>query len=529
MTDWKTAILNDKGERLAVFDDPHAAFDWAIAQGFDEVFAEELLRRRIPNPQNPLGADGPATAWEQLGNLRVKWAEVERLSLKDAYKRILRLRMPVLTSRGLSSRHERVWPVSKRQKGVSVPIKRWATPQGMAKHLLQDNDKLAKEHPAHPSRVAGLSLLPAYAPAQELIGRVPRVRPGTSFCVGSNAECRDSCLVYSGHNEIDRYNRRIKLGKTGALLADPVAFCRMLYEACRRWNGTWPGGRGQLQPFARLNVFSDLPWELIFPELFVVVPTLMFYDYTKIPARPEMAEEVQRAAGHDVWKFPSNYDLTFSASGTNDQDAHDEWHRGRRVAVVFDTEKHVIPQWYEPAFLPAGASIVDGDEADLRPLDPDAYALEKARQEMGFWTIEMTEKQRKAHIRKVTKLAYRYTFGKDGAPPNFSSYPRRRPVIVGLTYKAPVLTEHRERAEKAQAKGREREARSKTKRAVMVSVVERGRMVVAPDCPKTVTFSSPVIPAAQPGVLALERDESEILAAKRKPAKKRSKKRSGNR
>jgi hypothetical protein len=66
-------------------------------------------------------------------------------------------------------------------------------------------------------------------------------------------------------------------------------------------------------------VLSDIPWELVCPELFELFPDLGFYDYTKVPGR----------TGFD------NYDLTFSFSGTNERQTKSEIARGHRVAVVY--------------------------------------------------------------------------------------------------------------------------------------------------------------------------------------------------
>jgi hypothetical protein len=244
----------------------------------------------------------------------------------------------------------------------------------------------------------------------------------------------------------------------------------------------------------------------------------MYYDYTKVPMRPELAAQVQSDEGYPVHPWPDNYHLTFSASGTNEVDAHHEWTRGRQVAVVFATDRHQLPQWYDPPFLPQGMPVVDGDESDTRPFDPSAAALAKAQEEVGPWTLEMTAKQRRARQIKIMKRAYTLTFGRGGAPVHYRDYPKIGPTIIGLTYKAPLKAEQRGLAEAAQTKGAKREGRSKTKRAFLVAVKREGRMVMAPGCPKTVTFTPPVVPSSQPGVLELDADEESILrpAAKRR-------------
>lgn len=80
---------------------------------------------------------------------------------------------------------------------------------------------------------------------------------------------------------------------------------------------------------------------------------------------------------------PRNYDLTFSFSGTNETASRRELERGRRVAVVFLGMRHKGGEWHAiggagkrlVANVPLpenfwGIPVVDGDESDLRALDP---------------------------------------------------------------------------------------------------------------------------------------------------------------
>jgi len=80
-------------------------------------------------------------------------------------------------------------------------------------------------------------------------------------------------------------------------------------------------------------------------------PDVQFYDYTKIPARA-----LKWARGD----MPANYHVTFSASESNDDASRMVAMSGGNVAVVFDQ----IPTSYY------GRSVVDGDNSDLRFLDP---------------------------------------------------------------------------------------------------------------------------------------------------------------
>lgn len=93
-----------------------------------------------------------------------------------------------------------------------------------------------------------------------------------------------------------------------------------------------------------------------------------FVDYTKNPKRFDRA-------------LPSNYHLTFSRSETNEATAVELLARGVNVAAVFANK----PEGYYGLFR-----VVDGDEHDLRQLDPKGDA------ERGGYVIALSPKGRKA-------------------------------------------------------------------------------------------------------------------------------------
>ena len=110
-----------------------------------------------------------------------------------------------------------------------------------------------------------------------------------------------------------------------------------------------------LRPAARLNGSSDLPWEVLHPDLFSRFPGIRFFDYTKVPERMD--------AFLDRPEWPGNYHLTFSAQANNHQQCRRLLARGGTVAAVF---------W--PA-IPAsfwGFPVINGDKHDARFLDPVA-------------------------------------------------------------------------------------------------------------------------------------------------------------
>jgi hypothetical protein len=147
--------------------------------------------------------------------------------------------------------------------------------------------------------------------------------------------------------------------------------------------------RKKLYPYIRLNVLSDIPWELFFPGLFELVPgrrrkgtDQVFYDYTKLAGRGPTT--------------PENYHITFSYSGKNMATCHRELRQGTNVTIPFlhvrregnrlvpfgrrsreekwyvgtprESYRMSLPDvWEGPNGL--GLPVIDGDKNDLRPLD----------------------------------------------------------------------------------------------------------------------------------------------------------------
>lgn len=356
-----------------------------------------------PATRNPAG-DNPQRALERAGLSELDFGRVLNTSLSDAH-------------RALSPYFQAL-----HRAGSKDEIKAYQSPEGMAERFLGQNYKTAKTTPEDPSLVMGLTLLPAdrltvkylselddsrhsqvHVLVRDLLRRkdaavseVPSQRDWSprkrraqwTMCDGSTDECKNSCLVYTGHNAADVYNNRRKAVGTLALLEQPEAFCRMLVEAVRIHSRA-EGCQG-MKPYVRLNVLSDVPWELLIPGMFdyfsptnyarhtvkgfgTVVPPA-FYDYTKIANRQP----------------PKNYDLTFSYSGRNEGLARSELARGVRVAVVFlafkakgkrdqwEQFRYTGPAPFKGAHRPQaslpetfwGVPVIDGDVSDVRPRDP---------------------------------------------------------------------------------------------------------------------------------------------------------------
>ncbi len=239
--------------------------------------------------------------------------------------------------------------------------KKWGSPVESGRGMFQPNTKMAKmatelfESALGESISAssyGMSLLPHYiafrgglipsptgsklsifakSPAEikEHYSAEGDIRKG-SWCVGSSEGCRATCLVYSGQNQVADESILIKHALSQALLNEPLAYLRLMVEGIR----SQMLYKGAAERWVRLNVYQDIPWEVMFPDLFLRageggpkawskaggwIPELRAYDYTKTLDR----------------EFLPNYDLTFSYNGGNKAACKKALASGRNVAAVF--------------------------------------------------------------------------------------------------------------------------------------------------------------------------------------------------
>ena len=181
----------------------------------------------------------------------------------------------------------------------------------------------------------------------------PSDRSGFQVCPKATTGCRAACLNTAGHGGIglttigDNSVQRARRRKTYWYFARREEFLDQLELEIRAH--VRKAERKGLIPCVRLNGTSDIRWENVSlvqaPNMFEHFPHVQFYDYTKVP-------------GRDL-DIP-NYHLTFSLAESNDSDAQAELERGCNIAVVFDK----VPETY------LGTPVIDGDESDLRFLDP---------------------------------------------------------------------------------------------------------------------------------------------------------------
>jgi hypothetical protein len=173
----------------------------------------------------------------------------------------------------------------------------------------------------------------------------PFTLSGKNFCSHASAGCAASCLNTSGMGRFSNVQAG-RLKKSRLFIENRGEFLRLLNKELVLLNLKAAAGA---KISVRLNVLSDLPWEnLIDMNDF---PYIAFMDYTKNPKRMERFIKGE---------LPDNYHLTFSRSESNDFVAQSISASGGNVAVVFDQ----LPETFY------GVRVVDGDETDLRFLDP---------------------------------------------------------------------------------------------------------------------------------------------------------------
>ena len=205
------------------------------------------------------------------------------------------------------------------------------------------NPKLAKSNASGLGyKTWGLSLAPA-------------TESGYQLCASSTPGCRAACLYRQGHGRLDPGIAAARIARTVAFKEHRDWFKRMLVWELGRI--TRRADAVGYQVAVRLNVVSDVMWEREFAALFWLFRDVQFYDYSK------HAKRVFRSLAGEL---PPNYSLTFSLSEDSEADARTVLECGGNVAVVF---RNGLPKdWF-------GFPVLDGDETDLRFLDPPGVVV----------------------------------------------------------------------------------------------------------------------------------------------------------
>lgn len=179
----------------------------------------------------------------------------------------------------------------------------------------------------------------------------PASLSGFNVCPAASEGCRAACLNTAGMGGVFPSIQAARVRKTRYFFENRTGFMADLIRDIEA--GIRKAQRADLVPVFRLNGTSDIRWEImkvshngkIYRNVMEVFPDVMFYDYTALSNRRNL---------------PGNYSLTFSRKESNQANVFKAIENGMNIAVVFDK----LPESY------LGLSVINGDESDLRFLDP---------------------------------------------------------------------------------------------------------------------------------------------------------------
>ncbi|WP_046869296.1 GP88 family protein [Microvirga massiliensis] len=184
----------------------------------------------------------------------------------------------------------------------------------------------------------------------------PHAISGQNLCaLALLARCADPCLNLSGRGTFD-VNQMARLRKALYWIQYRERFLKQLHKEIRLAKA-----QAERQGFillVRLNGTTDILWERYgVPQAHA---DIQFYDYTKIPNR----------------NVPANYDLTFSYSGVPQfaPFVRRAIEKHMRIAVVFRS-RAAVEHYLTSGETFMGMPVVDGDDTDVRHLDPQAAVV----------------------------------------------------------------------------------------------------------------------------------------------------------
>jgi hypothetical protein len=140
----------------------------------------------------------------------------------------------------------------------------------------------------------------------------------------------------------------------------------------------------------RLNVFSDIAWELQFPLLFSEFQNVIFYDYSK---------RKERIMRYVEGRFPSNYFLAYSKNDKSEGFEHYCIHNGINVSVVTTLKEESFPStvWGYPA--------INADNSDSWLLD-NVGTIGLLTYKGSQKRLQQLPEQGKGFVHSSSELAY---------------------------------------------------------------------------------------------------------------------------
>jgi hypothetical protein len=170
---------------------------------------------------------------------------------------------------------------------------------------------------------------------------------GYEVCPRRSEGCTKSCLYSAGRGAFNTVQKS-RVAKTKMFFEQRDAFMDQLRKDIKSLVNK--ANKQNMVPAIRLNGTSDIEWTRL--GIVDEFPDVQFYDYTKVLNRVTKER-------------PSNYHITFSKNESNEVECLAAIKAGVNVAVVFDTKKgEDLPKTWN------GAPVYDGDDTDVRFLDP---------------------------------------------------------------------------------------------------------------------------------------------------------------
>ena len=180
----------------------------------------------------------------------------------------------------------------------------------------------------------------------------PADKSGYNVCPNASEGCRDACLDTAGMGSFSNV-QKARIEKTLFFFRERKAFLDQLWKEVN--SAIKSAARKDMIPCFRLNLTSDLPFHVIKRNgetILEAFPDVQFYDYTPDPKRfTQFLEGL----------LPNNYHLTFSRKEDKQALCDSVLASGGNVATVF---RNILPSKWK------GFDVVDGDDTDLRFLDP---------------------------------------------------------------------------------------------------------------------------------------------------------------
>jgi len=184
---------------------------------------------------------------------------------------------------------------------------------------------------------------------------------GFQVCpMAATAGCENACLYTAGRGAFNSVQQS-RIDKALWFHTERESFMLQVVKDIRKL--IRKANEAGMTPLVRLNGTSDIRWENIavtdngatYDNLMSLFPEIQFYDYTKLANRKQL---------------PTNYDLTFSYSGTPAYQKFVNIARanGMRIAVVFRNAADI-----PASFL--GMECIGGDDSDIRHLEPQGVVV----------------------------------------------------------------------------------------------------------------------------------------------------------